>query len=68
MYIYIHIYIHIYIYICIYVIKKTENLPSVLLSVRQRLDGNSCTWADDLHDTYYIHPTSAGFEHSVCYV
>ena len=33
----------------IYIVKKRDNVPSVLIPIRQCLDGNSCTWADDVH-------------------
>ena len=56
-YIYIYIYIMLYIYlcshICIYIVKKTDKVPSMLLSIRQWLNGNSCTWADDAHDLFH---------------
>ena len=44
----IYIYIYIYIYIFIYVAKKTDNVLSRLLPIRQWPQGNSYTWAHDL--------------------
>ena len=47
-YIYIHykckyIYIYIYMYIYIYVVRKTDNVPSRLLTIRQWSHGNMAT-------------------------
>ena len=38
---------YIYIYMYIYVVKKTDDVPSRLLLMRQWPHSNSCTWAHD---------------------
>ena len=46
-FIYSHIY-NIYNEGNIFVVKKTGNVPSRLLPIRQSLRGNPCPWAHDL--------------------
>ena len=50
-YIYIYIYM-LYIYMCVCVVKKTDNVPSRLLPIRQWPHGSSCTRA---HTHIYIY-------------
>ena len=40
--------IHIHIHIYVWVVKKTDNVPSQLLPIRQWLHGNSCAQMHEL--------------------